>query len=201
MACLGLGFVVGRFRQQLVENRGEAAVRRLLVKFFSAPDYHLLNNVTLPTEDGTTQVDHVLVSRFGIFVIESKHYSGWLFARADAAQWTQEFYQSRYKFQNPIHQNRKHIAAIANLLDFQPSEHIHSIVVFTGDAMFKTERPAGVLLLSELMAHINAFDVETITQNRLQFCVGRLECCRLAITKQTDVEHAEHLRRKFGDAR
>ena len=199
--CIAFGFIAGRFRQQQVENRGEAAVRRTLVACFSSPSYHLLNNVTLPVEDGgTTQVDHVLVSRFGIFVIESKHYKGWLFAQATAPQWTQVLYKNHYKFQNPIHQNRKHVSAIAKLLDFQPSEHIHSVVVFTGDATFKTERPTGVVALSELEAHIKSFNTEVITENRMQFCVGRIECYRLALTKQTDVEHVAHLRRKFGDA-
>jgi hypothetical protein len=183
-----------------MENRGEAAVRRELVARFSAPAYHLLNNVTLPVEDGTTQVDHVLVSRFGVFVLESKHYKGWLFAQATALQWTQVLYKKHYKFQNPIHQNRKHVSAVAKLLDFVPTEHIHSVVVFTGEATFKTQRPAGVVALPELQAHISSFGVEVLTENRMQFCVGRLEHCRLALTKQTDVEHVAHLRRKFGDA-
>ena len=198
--CLGLGFLAGRFRQQHVENRGEAAVRRALVARFPPPTYHLPNNVTLPVEDGTTQIDHVLVSRSGIFVLESKHYKGWLFAHATAAQWTQVLYKKHYKFQNPIHQNRKHVSAVAKLLDFLPNKSIHSVVVFTGDATFKTERPAGVVSLSELEAHIASFDTEVISENRMQFCVGRLECFRMALTKQTDVEHIENLRRKFGDA-
>ena len=198
--CLCLGFLAGRFRQQHVENRGEAAVRRALVARFPPPTHHLLNNVTLRIEGGTTQVDHVLVSRFGIFVLESKHYKGWLFAHATASQWTQVLYKKHYKFQNPTHQNRKHVSAVAKLLDFLPSEHIHSVVVFTGDATFKTERPAGVVSLSELEAHIGSFNTEFLSENRVQFCVGRLECCRMALTKQTDVEHVAHLRRKFGDA-
>ena len=41
--------------------------------------YTLFKNVTLPTEDGTTQIDHVIVSRYGVFVIETKNMKGWLF--------------------------------------------------------------------------------------------------------------------------
>ncbi len=104
-----------------------------------------------------------------------------------------------YKFQNPIHQNRKHVATVAKLLDFLPPQHIHSIVVFTGDAMFKTDRPPGVVALAQLASHVGEFVVEAMSENRLQFCVGRLEYYRKAISKQTDVEHVAHLRRKFGD--
>ena len=108
-------------------------------------------------------------------------------------------HKKHYKFQNPIHQNRKHVSAVVKLLDFLPVENVHSIVVFTGDAIFKTERPAGVVLLAELRAHIEGCNAEVMSENRVQYCVGRLECRRLALTKQTDIEHVAHLRRKFGD--
>ena len=200
LACLAVGWSLGRWRQGVAENRGEAAVRRNLTEHFPSPHYHLLNNVTLPTEDGTTQVDHILVSRFGIFILESKHYTGRIFGNPSAPQWTQVLYKKHYKFQNPIHQNRKHVAAVAKLLDFLPTEHVHSVVVFTGDATFKTERPSGVVSLGELKRHLAGFETEAMSENRLQFCVGRLECHRKALTKQTDIEHIAHLRRKFGDA-
>ena len=39
--------------------------------------YHRLNNITLPLSNGgSTQIDHVIVSVYGIFVIETKHYKG-----------------------------------------------------------------------------------------------------------------------------
>jgi restriction system protein len=198
--CLLLGFSIGRWRQRIADNRGEAAIRRVLQVHFSSPAYHLLNNVTLPVEDGTTQIDHILVSRFGVFVLESKHYTGWLYGHARGPQWTQVIYKTHYKFQNPIHQNRKHVLAVSKLLDFLPDDMVHPIVVFTGDAIFKTPRPDGVLALAELQAHIESFDVQVLSDNRLQFCVGRLECSRKALTGQTDIDHAAYLRRKFGDA-
>ena len=41
--------------------------------------YVPFHNVTLPTRDGMTQVDHVFVSRYGVFVVETKNMSGWIF--------------------------------------------------------------------------------------------------------------------------
>lgn len=194
-----VGFFVGRWRQRLIENRGEAAVRRLLATQFTSTAYHLLNNVTLPIDDGTTQIDHILVTRYGIFVIETKHYTGWLFANPSSPNWTQVIFGKHFKFQNPIHQNRKHVKAVVKLLDFIPPEHIQSVVVFTGDATFKTPRPESVRTLGELQSHIKSFQTEVLSENRLQFCVGRLEFYRKALTQQTDVEHVAYLRRKFGD--
>jgi hypothetical protein len=72
-----------------LENTGEGAIRELLTRQFPGEEFHLMNNLTLPCSDGTTQIDHVLLSRYGVFVIETKHYAGWIFANTDSAKWTQ----------------------------------------------------------------------------------------------------------------
>lgn len=200
LVALAVGFWLGRFRRTVVENRGEAAVRRALTQNFTGTSYHLLNNITLPFDDGTTQIDHVLVSKGGIFVVESKHYSGWIFANPSSTTWTQVMFKQKYKFQNPLRQNYKHIKAIQQVLDFVPSVHIHSLVAFTGDAEFKTEQPTGIFDVAGLVQHIRQFTSEVLTENRMQFCVGRLECHRKLISGQTDVEHQAYLNRKYGDA-
>lgn len=200
LAVLAVGFGLGRFRRAAVENRGEAAVRRALTQNFTGASYHPLNNITLPFGDGTTQIDHVLVSKYGIFVVESKHYSGRIFANPSSPTWTQVISKQKRKFQNPLRQNYKHLKAIRQVLDFIPSEHIHSLVAFTGDAEFKTERPTGVFDVTGLVQHIKQFTSEVLTENMLQFCVGRLECHRKLISGQTDVEHQAYLNRKHGDA-
>ena len=165
---------------------------------FAAPNYHLLNHVTLRLKDGTTQIDHVLVSRFGIFVIETKNYSGWIFAGSGDRYWTQVLYRAKFRFQNPIRQNHRHVRAIQELLDFLPAEAIRSVVVFTGDAQFKTAIPDGVFPLDGFLAHVEGHAAEVMSINRVQFCVGRLETARLSITKATDVEHVQGLRRRYG---
>jgi hypothetical protein len=202
-----IGMVIGyAFRRGQVgrtaeapENSGEAAVRRTLIRAFNDPAYHLLNNITIPVDDGTTQIDHNLLSRHGIFVIETKHYSGWIFANPRAATWTQVKFRRKSRFQNPIRQNYKHLQVIKSILHFIPPEHIHSLVVFTGDATFKTEIPQGVLLLAELGDHIRQHQQEIMVESSLQFCIGRIEFYRFYISGVTDAEHQAYLNRKFGD--
>lgn len=105
---------------------------------------------TIRMDDGTTQVDHILVSRFGVFVIETKHYAGWLVADEAGQNWTQVRFRARFKFQNPILQNARHVRAVRGLLDSLPPDAIKSLVVFTGDAEFKTEIPQGVITIGQL---------------------------------------------------
>lgn len=200
VVALALGYLAGRYRVYRLQNEGELAVSRALATALPPPAYHLLNSVTLPLEDGTTQIDHVLLSRFGVFVIETKHYKGWIFANAKSPTWTQVLFKRKYKFQNPLHQNFRHVKAVQALLDFLPPEHVRSAVVFTGEGEFRTPRPEGVFSMRGLVDYLKSFTEEVVSENRLQFCVGRLEWRRLALTRETDVEHRNALQRRFGDS-
>lgn len=156
LIALAVGFAVGRWRYHRYQNRGEALVSQALKQQFVGPDAHLMNHITLPLKDGSTQIDHVLLTRFGIFVIETKHYRGWIFAGAKQATWTQVLYRKKFKFQNPLFQNIRHLRAVQGVLAFIPDEAVRPIVVFTGDAEFKTPVPDGVFSLRQMVQHLQA---------------------------------------------
>jgi hypothetical protein len=201
-----LGFLIGRRRNRRAphvfgfQNRGEALVSRVLRAEFGPPNCHLMNHVTIQMDDGTTQVDHIVISRFGVFVIETKDYKGWIFANAAHETWTQVLYRLKFRFQNPIFQNKRHVRAVHGLLNFLPHEAIKSAIVFTGEAEFKTEVPQGVFTTPELVRYLRAHVREVMSPNQVQFCVGRLETARLAISRETDVEHVRSLERRHGRA-
>jgi len=199
MFTLGFGYYLGKKRKEKEENQGEAAVRKQLTNYCKKSTAHLLNNVTLEYKDGTTQIDHILITQNGILVIETKHYSGWLFANERQKLWTQVIFKVKNRFQNPIIQNSRHILAVQKMLDFIPKEQVQGLVVFTGDAQFKTEIPPGVIKIPQLEAYADNIRFGSLTENRLQFCVGRLEHKRLELTGKTDVEHQMYLERKFGE--
>src|SRR5574341_107732 len=206
LAIFSFGFLIGfavrntyRYRLMLSQNRGEASVRNLITSNFKAPNFHLLNNITIPFQDGTTQIDHILVSTKVVFVIETKQYSGWIFGNESSEQWMQVLYRMKSKFQNPLRQNYRHVQAIQHLLDFLPKEQIHSIVVFAGNAVFKSPVPKGVVYLNQLIYYLSAFQEDVISVHRVEFCVGRLECKRYEITRMTDIQHRAYLARKFND--
>lgn len=206
VTAVAAGFIIGRRRARRIggrrfaafQNEGEALVAQVLQSKFGAPDYHLMNHVTIQMDDGTTQVDHILVSRFGVFVIETKHYTGWLFANEAGRSWTQVRFRARFRFQNPILQNKRHVRAVQDLLEFLPPDAVKSVVVFSGDAEFRTAVPQGVITLDQLAEHLIHQTEEVMSLNRLQFCVGRLETARLAISAETDVEHVRSLARRHG---
>lgn len=164
----GRGFkAFGSWRFPSFQNSGEALLSRVLLSHFGPPDYHLMNHVTVRMDDGTTQLDHILVSRFGVFVIETKDYSGWIFGNATDAKWTKVYFRRKFTFQNPILQNYRHVRAVQRLLDFLPADVVKSVVVFCGDAEFKTEIPQGVISVEQLPQYLRQHAAEVISLNRL----------------------------------
>ena len=205
------GYWRGRRRQRLLnrepggysppppEHVGEGMVRRALMAAFPGPTCYLFNNLTLPHRDGTTQIDHILMSPYGIFVIETKHYSGTIYADTAATVWQQRFRVRTQEFQNPLHQNFAHTSAIHNLLASAPPDHIHSLVVFTGTATFPQGYPKDVVNLAGLVPYIRQYTEPVLAPTQIELYVGRLETARYRISRQTDVEHQAYLRRRFGD--
>lgn len=199
-ASVVLGFALGYSAHRVYssQNRGELLVRKALQKHFRSPNYHLLNHITLKHGDSTTQIDHILVSCFGVFVIETKNYKGWIFANPKHETWTQVLFKAKFKFQNPIHQNHRHVVAVRELLDFLPQDAIKSVVVFSGDAEFKTDMPNGVYKLPKLIDYLSSCTEELLSLNRVQFSVGRIETARMEVSGKTDVEHVAALLKRYG---
>jgi hypothetical protein len=50
-----------------------------------------------------------------VFVVETKNMKGWIFGSATQPFWTQKIFRSNYKFQNPLHQNYKHVKTLQAL--------------------------------------------------------------------------------------
>ncbi|HHK8474819.1 TPA: NERD domain-containing protein [Vibrio parahaemolyticus] len=171
---------------------GEFLVNRLLSKLPES-DYTLIKDVTLPTNDGTTQVDHVVVSRYGIFVVETKNMKGWIFGSARQKQWTQKIYRHSSKFQNPLHQNYKHIKALETLLGCS-EEHLHSVIAFIGDSTFKTEMPPNVTYARGSIRYIQQFNDVVFSDKdyaRLTESINQIKLKRGIIT---DLKHRKHVK-------
>lgn len=123
---------------------GEFIINATTRLFLNKDKYHIVENVMLYTENGPFQIDHIMVSIYGVFVVNKKNLKGWIFGNKTQKIWTQKINDHSYKFQNPLHQNHKHIEALPSLLGLD-IQHIHSLVVFLGDCTFKTEMPDNVI--------------------------------------------------------
>ena len=174
---------------------GEAFVKFSARARLPVKSYYRIHNVTLPTPDGTTQIDHIFVSRFGIFVVETKNMRGWIFGRENQAQWTQTLYKKSFKFQNPLRQNYKHVKALESLLDVPPKV-IHSVVVFVGNSTFKSPVPANVTKGRGYIAYIRSFSEPVLSESQVEYVVSKIKTGRLKPTRDTDRQHVQRLKRR-----
>jgi len=155
--------------------------------------YQLLKNVTLPTEDGTTQIDHIIASQYGIFVIETKNMRGWIFGSEHQKVWTQNVYGKKYTFQNPLHQNYKHVKTLQKLLKFD-DDKFFSVVVFVGESTFKTAMPSNVVYPLGLLSFIKSHQTVAFTQREMWRIVEEIEDAQLAKGFKMNREHVQNLK-------
>ena len=135
---------------------GERRVRLAAQKGLDKQIYLALHDVILPTAAGeTTQIDHIFVSRHGVFVVETKNYSGWIFGNETQPLWTQTIYKTSHNFQNPLRQNYKHLKTLEEVFHI-PAEVLHSVIVFAGDCTFKTLMPPQVQYSENYITYIKS---------------------------------------------
>jgi len=186
--------IIGLLKTRKVKGIfGEAFVKLLATLKLPADVYIPIHNVTLPTPDGTTQIDHIFVSKFGIFVVETKNMKGWIFGRENQAQWTQQIFKVKNKFQNPLRQNYKHVKTLESALAIPP-ETIKSVIAFMGEGKFKTDMPSNVTHGIGYIRYIKSFNVPILSQEQVQSVVTQIQSVRLEPSRATDKEHIQQLK-------
>lgn len=174
-------------------KRGENRVEKKLCSGLPVGS-RLLHDIYLPLTDGTTtQIDQIIVNVYGIFVIEVKNYSGWIFGDARHSRWTQTIYKKKNTFQNPLFQNYAHICALSDRLGI-PKEYFHNVVVFAGKGEFKTQMPPNVVKLEELTGYINSFTTPLIKEKQLFEIADAILAWQGTVSKEQRAAHVQNLR-------
>ncbi len=195
VAIIVIGVLVSLFMPIIKGKIGEGTVNLAAKLRLDPNEYTLLKDVTIPSRRGTTQIDHIILSRYGIFVIETKNYSGWIFGTADQRIWTQVCYRKKNKFQNPLRQNYGHICALAEILNM-PKSMFKGVVCFMGDAKFKTGIPDGVYLEGRYINHIKSFKEAIMSQEQLNDIRKVLETGMMKRGMKTNREHVRNLKQR-----
>lgn len=138
-------------------------------------EYTVLNNLILKTKTATTQIDHVVISLYGIFVIEVKNYKGWIFGNEQSAQWTQTIYGYKSSFMNPIRQNYAHVKAIQLYLTAYPNLPIIPIVAFSNKSDLKINTTSHVTYFHRVTKIIKRYDEKIIEAEDIAKITGKLQ--------------------------
>lgn len=160
---------------------------------FLSGEYHVFDDVYLNNNGHTTQIDHVIISPYGIFVIETKNYTGMILGTTDAEYWTKVMYKNKYKFYNPIKQNRGHIISLKRLLNL-PDKYFFPIVVFHNNAEIKVYTTEDVINFYYLKKTINRYKEQILSENEVKELCNKLKSS-LDTTKRKEKKHIQNTQR------
>ncbi len=150
-----------------IGRSGERFVSRKLHQL-DPTHYVILNDLMLPSDGNSTatQIDHVVISNFGIFCIETKSYKGWIFGNANQEFWAQVIYRFKDRFYNPLRQNFAHIKAIENLLGTQRiKSSIISLVAFPDADKLKISGTDSVGCARDIVRKIESYTTVLYTDS------------------------------------
>lgn len=176
--------------------RGERQVHGSLSSVLDKNDYRVLSDLIVPTRNATTQIDHVVLSRFGVFVIETKNMSGWIFGGHDQARWTQVLKGGKKRrFQNPIRQNFGHAKAVQSVLGVDEAT-VFNFVVFVGSAEPKTAMPEEIAWgLRDLGRLIGCRRQNLFSGDQIQGFVNTLNGAALENSRSVRNDHLRNIER------
>ncbi|MFJ3389877.1 MULTISPECIES: NERD domain-containing protein [unclassified Lysinibacillus] len=194
------------FAVKLNKGRNGEYLTSKIIERHALQSHRQLLNVYIPkrNSDELTEIDLLYIDRTGLYVIESKNYSGWIFGNETQQQWTQTMpNKKKYKFFNPIRQNATHIRAIQDFLDL-PKEAIHSVIVFSDRCTLKK-----VLVTSQNVHVIKRENVRRFIQTQKQtaqqfFSQDDIQAIynklvpQMQVSNEVKKQHIQTIQQKYG---
>lgn len=144
----------GKDEASIKGEQGEQEVIRLLSKL--KLHGHILNNVYIPTRSGTTELDIIYVNQYGIYVIESKNYAGFILGDDKYNNWVVQYRkgqgekQNKFNFYSPVRQNETHIKHLRSIFPTVDKDDFKSIIVFVDPWKMKVNSKYDVIPSKEL---------------------------------------------------
>lgn len=195
IACI---LLVTVFRSQYKGKIGEIVAAKFLYKLDESK-YRILNDIKIENPSShtkTSQIDHMVVSKFGIFVVETKAYKGKIYGKEYSRQWTQYLGSKKYEFMNPILQNYGHIKALESKLEESyPHMKYFSIIAFSPEANLDDieVKDAKLCKISQVGKLIEDLSVEEIySEEDLNKIVGIIKENK---SYQTDFSHVMDIKK------
>ena len=175
---------------------GEGSVKHLLSRL-PEDSYRVLNDIMVNGRYGLTQIDHIVVSKYGVFVIETKNMKGKIYGGERSGEWTKFSKGRKMTFKNPTHQNYGHVKALEQITDLSP-DLFHGIVVFVGSARLQFDAGRGVVYKRDLQNLICSYQTEVLSISQMDRITEMIRSANNN-TSETRKEHLTQIRRKAAD--
>ena len=170
---------------------GENKVANILSRL-PKEEYKVINDVIIQTNGYTSQIDHLVVSIYGIFVVETKNYTGWITGYENSKQWTQNIYGNKYSLYNPIKQNKSHILALKNEL-YIIEDNFIPIIAFSNDCSLKVETETPVIYISEILNEIKRHTEIKFDKTQIDGIIERVKAININ-SPETRQQHVAEIK-------
>ena len=164
-------------------KRGENRVKWVIGETIENEQY-VINDLIVSNNGNTTQIDHIVINPRGVFVIETKNYSGEIYGSENQREWTQvlAYGNVKNKLYNPLKQNATHVYNVKRIVGNLP---IHSLVVFVQNNTYHIDAN-NVIPLSELK--------RTLSSGGSVLTVRQMETAySLLLASKTEISTKEHV--------
>jgi hypothetical protein len=178
-----------RFRGDIAASR----VRRLLAQGLESRHYTVFNRIRLPAGGGSVTIDHLVVSKFGVFVIASHHARGNVAGGEYQDRWRQQFLGRTTLFENPLHQCRLQAEAVQRLLEI-PQNRVKSLLVLGGHASFRGGLHSGMATPERMIAQLRKYADHCLDEGQVRAILARLRESELPERGGFFVDHGAVLR-------
>lgn len=127
VSILALALFCILFESKIIGFFGELWTKKDLRRL--SKEYHVLNDIMIDVNGTTHQIDHIVVSKYGIFVIETKQYNGFITGEKYDTKWVRHVGKKKYYYTNPIRQNYGHILSLSELLNLDKDKFINIVSI------------------------------------------------------------------------
>ena len=177
---------------------GEQIVIDLLYRLLSREKYHFFNDLILPENQGTTQIDHLIVSEYGIFIVETKNMKGSIYGNPYQKTWTQWLSDGKHPFQNPFHQNYKHKKCLEELLKIKSNVYF-DVVIFIEGAKFPKGQPDNVFYPKQFIQFVKSQTKKVLSGNEIDMILSAIDSSMLEPSFETDKRHKAYVKSLFDE--
>lgn len=183
-------------RAEAIGDSGEKRVSSFL-EDLDCEDYRVYNDLLVRNGNYTTQVDHVVISRYGVFVLETKNVHGKVYGGGNAEFWKQYLPDTGYRrygftqehqLRNPIWQNDGHIKTLRKLV-FGNDVPVYGVVVFPSDTDINVTAEQPVLNMYNVVPYIKQYRDVVLSSDQMGFYRRRL----LEVISISESDRKDHL--------
>lgn len=180
-------------------ERGENTVAQILGETIIGEQY-VINDLLFVNASGQScQIDHIFINKFGIWVIETKNYSGHIYGEESQREWTQvlAFGNQKNKFYNPIKQNATHIYHLSKYL--KTKNVFQNVVVFLSNANISNVIYENIYSVNELSCIKSKHTDTLLTVDKMEDYYNKLLDLKYnySISREEHIENIHRMQKEL----